>query len=256
MTEQGTEGAKEDADDGVLELRPLFFEQVSDDGETAVFRALVNDGERSPDRGGAGDSGVTPLSAVPGGSRFTTVVAPGGSGVPVYSVTVTITSPKGNAQATAGLNQFLSEFRADILLTAPFPDVGPEDEEPPLKLDSEILFELDVLDPKGVHGTFGVEAVMEGTADEEAPVMGQTPQPLPPGAVVSVSAHKEHRWTARGGIKKATVTQLQGNGSIRRPPRTIAADSPTQSVRASTVWVHGGKSRLRYRFVGRFNLVR
>jgi hypothetical protein len=250
MTEQRIEGARDDDDDGVLELRPLVFQPVSDDGETAVFRALVNDGEGSPDRGGAGDRGVNPSSAVPGASRPGAVAdASGGSGVPVYSVTLTVTSPKDDAQATEDLNEFLSQFRADVVLTRPFPDVGPEDKEPDLDKNKEILFVLDVLDPKGVHGTFGVEAVVEGTADEEAPVNGNGPQSA---GTHSVRAHKEHRWTARGGIKKATVSQRQGDGWIMRPPnaKTVA---PTRSVRASTVWVHG-RSRLRYRLVGRFNL--
>jgi hypothetical protein len=245
MMDQRIEGI--DEDDGVVELRPLVFEQISADEKTTVYRALVDNAKppgRSEDGGetsGAGDIVSRTTRAV--------VESEESLGVPVYSVTVSVASARSEADA-ADLTTFLSQTRAQFLLDAPFPDVDGTEE--PEDLSKELVIELGVQDPRGVRGSFGVVAILETTAEEEPPTDTGTPQALTLSASESVRANRDHKYVAEGGLKKATVTWRKGRGSVRKPPLDLSETLRVQSLRASTVWVHG-KTVFTYRFVGRFN---
>jgi len=250
MTEQRIEDNRDVDDGGISDLRPLVFALQSDDGIAAVYEAVVDYAEGSVDRdtqpASAAAIETQTFAAVP-------AVVTDVSDVPAYSVTVTAPSPQGNAQAQQELDAFLADIRAQFLLTGPFADDGVSGQvAPPVDLSSEISFEIGIKDPKAVSGNFGVVAILEATVEEEAPG-GTAPQTS--GVVTSVLAHRDHRYAARGGIKKATVTALGGRGSIRRPALHLLVGGGSQSVRGATVWVHG-ETRLRYRFVGKFNRVR
>lgn len=210
----------------VVDLKPLTFDLAEDNGTAAIYVARVDE----PD-------------------------APGG---PEYALTVTVASPRQDAEAKAEIDAFLSEMRAAFLLTAPNPDEdSPDDQEPgPFDIAAEIQIVPELVQLRTLKGTFGVTAIVRTEVEEgdtEAVESFAEPATGPPDPVRhKIGAGKNHRYTAKGGIKTATAAALKGSGNIRPPVKAIFVGGSPQSVTAKTVIVHG-VTACTYNFAGKFN---
>lgn len=214
-----------DIENPQVDLGPLDFREVESKDGTSVFVALVDQTK-----------------------------APGG---PTFSLTVTTASP-GDEEAKAELDSFLTEMQAGFVLTAPYPDEPPcDDEEPaPFDIGTQTQIEADLVRLGTLKGTFGVTVVVQTAADGHSDTVEQVPVAAAPGALIpfraTVQRGKEHTYTARQGLKTATVTARQGSGYIASPRKYITAGGKPRSLRARRVTVHG-YTLVVYDFVGGFN---
>jgi hypothetical protein len=215
------------AESPVPDLQPITFQPIQDDGQKAIYRALIY-GRNAP-RGA------------------------------VCSLTVTVASPITD-QDKQELQAFLEGMRAGlVLLPEPNPGDGMPEDPGPFDPDT-IRFELELLEPTG-PGPFGVAVTVETTTGLD-PGIKTTTGPAPEGKSRPaedkhgvVLAGRDQFWSASGGAPlKGTVTPSGGSGNIRSPrtpPKDVSPDHPG-SLRATEIQVHGYK-RMPYGISNFFN---
>jgi hypothetical protein len=198
----------------VADLQPVTFQPIENDGEKAIYRALVHD------------------QSTPSG--------------PVCSLTVTVASPVSDEDKQQ-VQAFLEEMRAGLaLLPEPNPEDGKPEDLGPFDPDT-IQLELELLRPTG-PGTFGVAVTVETTTGLNPEIKTTTGPPAerenkPAEAKAGVVlAGRDQFWSASGGVPlKATVTPSGGFGNIRSAgtrPIDVNPGKPG-SLRATKVQVHG-----------------
>jgi len=224
-----------------VELQPLKFVKQSDDGEKAVYRAVVDDSK-----------------------------APG---APVYSVTATLPSPGRSRIVEAAYVKFLANIEGAFWAGKPFvfdaepkgegkdresAESGPvltarppghdrpggADEESKVDDDPEILFGL-ALDRISLDGTFGVVAIIRNSIP--AKVKSVTKD--------DVRLHGGHKYWIFGDPMDATVYISSNDAHVDPPNQDFKAGSLPIKRRTNVVTIHSLNNAVGciYDFTGNFN---
>jgi hypothetical protein len=219
MTEQpGSPGP----DSPVRGLAPVIFELRSDDGNAAVYEAVVND-EEPPDS-------------------------------PVYTLTVTVAS---SVRLNAGpqLQVFLETMRVGFeLLPGPVPpDDGPGPGTFNIGSQLDIEFGLARLQVAGRRAVAVTVQTPTGIGQAQSASDPADATPTGQGVFFRVGPNLDHHWHARRNHSfTATVTPTSGSGTIRNPVTFVALGRRGQ-LTAREVIVHGNPpGGMDYLFNGRF----
>jgi hypothetical protein len=212
-----------------LELEPLDFRLLNDDGKAAVYQAVTVDYEHPR--------------------------------VPVYTVTVTIDSA-ARREAGKQLQSFLGEMKAafSLLPEPPSDDDSPDDDSP--DIETEMGIELNLVSIRGLKDDelVGVFAIVETTIGPEggtsgsdvaveAEVLAVAPNTIPPGG------QDQYWWAFCNRRLNGTVTPSGGAGTIRQwrrdpgTPVSLGNARTLYSVRQLIVHSNNGMT---YAFGGTF----
>jgi hypothetical protein len=205
----------------LLNLQPVSFEPIRNDGRLAVYQALI----RNPSEPGT-----------------------------EYSLTVTAASPAKGPETTA-LQEFLNEIRAAFsLLPAPLPedrDTGVPDSFNP---ENEVLIEPGVV-TLGREGPVGVAVAVETMTGYDKQSLIKRVIRIFYKTTVGPNG-KDHRWTAKGNQpQQATIVVKKGYGTVKatKPPfQNVQVRSAKYYATGKVVTVHG-TIRMTYYLYGSFN---
>jgi hypothetical protein len=208
----------------VGKLQPLSFQLVADDGQAALYEALVADGK-----------------------------APGS---PVFAVTVTVASSV-RREAGKELEASLSEMKAAfVLLPEPPPGNGGPGDEEPFDISTQMQIELRLASFDGA-GPVGVAVTVETTT-------GIVPAPVGSDPDVGTAAEGDLPRTVGAGLDDywhaypdqrftATVKPSAGQGTIRNPQANVYTGG-TYYLTAKAVIVHAAQRAMTYSLTGSFRL--
>ena len=203
-------------------LAPVSFELLSDDGDAAVYEAVIND-EEAPDS-------------------------------PVYTLTVTVAS---SVRLNAGpqLQVFLEGMKVGFeLLSGPVPpDDGPGLGTFDIRSQLDIEFRLARLQVAGRRAVAVTVETTSGIGQAQSASDPAHATPTGPGVFFRVPPNLDHHWHARRNHSfTATVTPRSGSGTMRNPVSFVAVGREGQ-LTAREVIVHGNlPGGMDYDFSGRF----
>ncbi len=201
----------------MINLQPVSFAEIKDDGKLAVYQARLH------------------YPAVPG--------------APVYALTATTISP-ANTQEKAALLKVLNQMRAAFTIQDE-PAPGKAGGKPePFDPQNEIKLEPSLIEI-GRPGPVSVGVTVEATIGADEAPTGVAEQNR--AHTVTLAQYRDHLWHSSSGNRtQATVTVGLGTGTLSPPvpPNPIGPGNSYRTTGA-TVVVHADK-RLEYTFGGSF----